>query len=60
MNLPETGTVAGSHVRVQSINGVVAAHLTVLLVHVVSARARVVAEPDAKVLDLLGVFLVDL
>ena len=57
---PEAGTVAGGHVRVQSVNSVGAAHLTVLLVHVVRSRARVVADPDAEVLDAEGVLLVDL
>lgn len=59
MDGPETGAVAGGHVRVQSVDGVGAAHLAVLLVHVVGAGARVVADPDAKVLDLLGVLLGD-
>lgn len=59
MNRPETGTVTGSHVRVQSLNGVSAAQLAVLLVHVVGAGARVVANPDAEVLDLLGARLSD-
>jgi len=55
---PEAGTVAGGHVGVQGLDGVRAAHLAVLAVHVVGAGARVVADPDAKVLDLLGVLLV--
>lgn len=57
---PEAGAVTGSHVAVQSLNGVRTGHLTVLFVHIVSARPRVVAQPDAKVLDLHGVLLVDL
>lgn len=56
---PETGTVAGSHVRVQGLDGIGSGQLSVLLVHVVSARARVVSQPDTEVLDLLGVLLVD-
>lgn len=59
MNAPESGTVAGSHVLVQGLNGGSAAHLAVLLVHVVGARARVVTNPDAEVLDLEGSLLVD-
>jgi hypothetical protein len=55
---PETGAVASSHVGVQSLDGVGAAQLAVLLVHVVGTGARVVADPDAEVLDLLGVLLV--
>lgn len=60
MDGPEAGTVAGGHVGVQSLSGVGAGHLAVLLVHVVGAGAGVVADPDAKVLDLLGVLLVQL
>lgn len=59
MDRPEASTVTGSHVGVESLNSVGAGHLTVLLVHVVRTRAGVVAEPDAEVLDLLGVLLVD-
>lgn len=57
---PETRTVAGSHVLVESLNSLGPGHLAVLLVHVVGAGARVVADPDAEVLDLQGVLLVDL
>lgn len=57
---PETGTVAGSHVRVQGLDSIGSGQLSVLLVHVVSARTRVVSQPDTEVLDLLGVLLVDL
>lgn len=60
MDGPETGAVTGSHVLVEGLDGVGAGHLTVLLVHVVGTRARVVADPDAKVLDLLWALLVDL
>lgn len=57
---PEAGTVTGGHVLVEGLDGVGAGHLTVLTVHVVSAGAGVVADPDADVLDLEGVLLVDL
>jgi hypothetical protein len=56
---PETSTVASGHVGVEGLDSVGSGELTVLLVHVVRSRARVVADPDAKVLDLLGVLLVD-
>jgi hypothetical protein len=56
----EAGTVASSHVLVESLNGLGPAHLTELLVHVVGAGAGVVAEPDTEVLDLEGALLVDL
>lgn len=57
MDGPEAGTVAGSHVLVESLDGPSAGHLAVLLVHVVGTRARVVTEPDTEVLDLEGVLL---
>jgi hypothetical protein len=57
---PETSTVAGGHVGVQGLDSIGPGQLSVLLVHVVSAGARVVSQPDAEVLDLLGVLLVDL
>lgn len=60
MDGPEASTVAGSHIGVESLNGVSPGQLTVLLVHVVSAGARVVADPDTEVLDLQGVLLGDL
>ena len=52
--------MSGSHVLVESLNGICPAHLTVLLVHVVCTGARVVANPDTEVLDLLWALLVDL
>ena len=57
---PEARAVAGGHVLVKRVDGGAAGHLTVLLVHVVGAGARVVADPDSEVLDLHGVLLVDL
>lgn len=60
MDGPEAGTVAGSHVLVERLDGVGAAHLTVLLVHVVGAGTRVVSDPDTEVLDLERVLLLDL
>ena len=54
------GTVAGSHVRVASLDSGNAGQLTVLLVHVVGARAGVVTDPDTEVLGLEGLLLVDL
>lgn len=60
MDGPEAGTVAGSHVGVESLDSGGARELTVLLVHVVGARAGVVADPNTEVLDLEGVLLGDL
>lgn len=56
---PEAGTVASSHVLVEGLDGIRTSELTELLVHVVGAGARVIAEPDAEVLDLQGLLLVD-
>lgn len=60
MNLPEARTMTGSHILVESVDSVGSAEFTVLLVHVVGTRARVVTDPDTEVLDLLGALLVDL
>lgn len=60
MDVPEARAVTGGHVLVERVDGVGAGHLAVLLVHVVGAGARVVADPDTEVLDLQGVLLVDL
>lgn len=60
VNRPEAGTVTGGHVLVEALDGVGAREVTELLVHVVGAGARVVAQPDAKVLNLERLLLVDL
>ena len=60
LDVPEAGAVTGSHILVKSIDVGNTGHLTVLLVHVVSAGAGVVAYPDAEILDLLGALLGDL
>lgn len=56
----EAGSVAGSHILVERVDGLTSGHSTVLLVHVVSTGARVVTDPHSKVLDLCGVLLKDL
>ena len=60
MDGPETRTVACGHILVESLDGIRTAELTELLVHVVGAATRVVAEPNAKVLDLQGLLLLNL
>lgn len=60
MDGAEAGTVTSSHVLVQGLNSLGTGHLTELLVHVVGARARVVADPDTEVLNLQRALLVDL
>lgn len=60
MDRPEAGTVAGGHIGVESLYGGNPRCLTVLLVHVMGTRSRVVPDPDTEVLDLQGVLLGDL
>lgn len=54
------GAVTSGHVLVEGLDSVGSGHLTELLVHVVGAGARVVADPDTEVLDLGRALLVDL
>lgn len=56
---PEASPVASSHILVAGGDGVGAAELTELLVHVVGSRAGIVPQPNTKVLDVLGLLLVD-
>ena len=60
MDGAKAGTVTSSHVLVEGLNSLGPAHLTELLVHVVRARTRVVAEPDAEVLHLKRLLLLNL
>jgi hypothetical protein len=57
---PETSTVASRHVLIKGFHGVCASELTEFLVHVVCARARVVADPDTKVLHLQWLLFMNL
>lgn len=50
----------GGHILVESLNGIGAGQFTVFLVHVVGAAARVVADPNTKILNFQGSLLVDL
>lgn len=60
LNRTESGTVTRGHVLVTSLGGVNSGQLSELFVHVVSTRTRVESKPDAKVLDLEWLFLVNL
>lgn len=51
--------MSGSHILVQCLDSISAAQFSVLLVHVVCTRARVVADPDTEVLDLERALLMD-
>jgi len=53
LNAVGPGSVAGTHVTIALGDGGRDGQVTVLAVHVVSAAAGVVAQPDAEVLDLL-------
>ena len=56
----EAGAMPSCHVLVEGLYGVGAGDLAKLFVHVVSAGAGVVADPDAEVFDALWAFLVNL
>ena len=60
MDRAEAGTVPGSHVLVEALDSIGARKLTEFLVHVMCTGTGVVTEPDAKVLDLQRLLLVDL
>jgi hypothetical protein len=57
---PEPRTMPSSHILIETLDGIRARELTVLLVHVMCAGTRVVADPDAEVLDLQRLLFVDL
>lgn len=60
MNRPEAGTVPCGHVLVERLDGIGTAEFTEFLVHVVRAGTRIIAQPNAKVLDLEWLLFVDL
>jgi hypothetical protein len=50
----------GRHILVERLDSSRTGELTILLVHIVCSRARIVANPDTKVLDLQWPLLRDL
>jgi hypothetical protein len=60
LNRVETSSVLSSQVLVASDNSISTSQFTVFLVHVVGTRARVVTDPDTKVLDLVWLLFKDL
>jgi len=52
--------MSGGHILVEALDSIGTRELTEFLVHVMCAGTRVITEPDAKVLDLHGLLLVDL
>jgi hypothetical protein len=59
MNRPKPRTMSSRHILIQRLDSIRSAHLTIFLVHVVGARSRIIADPDAEVLDLEGPLLVN-
>jgi hypothetical protein len=57
---PETSTVASRHILIKGFHCIRASKLAELLVHVVCARARVIAKPYSKVLHLQRLLFVNL
>lgn len=49
-----------SHILVQGLDSIGAGELAVLLVHVVSSAAGIVADPDAEILDFQRPLLMNL
>lgn len=60
VNRPEAGTMPGSHVLVKAVDCLGTGEFTEFLVHVVGSGARVITEPDAEVLNLERLGLVNL
>lgn len=60
MDRAEASTVAGGHILVEALDSVGTRELTVLLVHIMCTRARVISDPDTEVLDLHRLLFVDL
>ena len=57
VNGAEAGTMPRGHVLVQALDSIRTGQVPELLVHVVCSRTRIVANPDAKVLDFEGLLL---
>lgn len=60
VNTSKSRSMSSCHILIQGLNGLSSAQCSVFLVHVVSSRSRIISDPDTKVLDLCGSFLVDL
>jgi hypothetical protein len=60
MDGPEPRTMPSSHILIETLDGIRARELTVLLVHIMCTGTRVVADPNAEVLDLQRLLFVDL
>lgn len=60
LNGVSTRAMTSAHVSVALCDGSLGGQITVLTVHVVCARARVVSQPDGEVLDLEWFTLINL
>lgn len=60
MNRTEASTVPGGHVLVEALDSIGAREFTEFLVHVVCTGTRIITDPDAKILDLHRLLLVNL
>ena len=55
-----TSTVTGSHITIALCNSSRDSQISVLTVHVVGTRTRIITKPDTKVLDLQWASVMDL
>jgi hypothetical protein len=60
VNSVETSTMLSSQILVASDNSIRASQFTIFLVHVVGSRARVISDPETKILDLRRLLFKDL
>ena len=60
VNRPEASAMPGSHILVQALDGISPGEFTILLVHIMGSRTRVISEPDAKILDFERFLFVNL
>lgn len=57
VNGPKSRSMSCCHVLVECLYRIRPRHLPIFLVHIMRSGARVVADPDPKVLDLLWALL---
>lgn len=57
VNGPKSRSMSCCHVLIERLYRICPRHLPIFLVHVMRSGARIVADPDPKVLDLLWALL---
>lgn len=57
VNRPKSSSMSCCHVLVKCLYRIRPGHLPIFLIHIMRSGARVVADPDPKVLDLLWALL---